>query len=385
MATKVSSARFVGRTAEFDLLTSALSDARSGRPSLVLLGGEAGVGKTRLVDEFTQRSRAEGVRVLVGGNVELGEEGMPFAPVSAALRGLLRDLTPEQTTALLEPGREDLARLLPELGPVGTRTEAGRGRLFEVLIGLLERLAQESPLLLIVEDLHWADRSTRELLAYLARSLRDSQILIVVTYRSDEVHRGHPLRAYLAELDRVGTVVRRQLERLTHDEVAAQVADLLGAPPAPWVVQRVYDRSEGNAFFVEEIVCADLHEDDGRLTDSLRELLLARLERLPQRTQWLLRIASVGGRHVDYGLLSAVSEMPENDLAEALREAVFGHALTVDADETSFSFRHSLVREALHEDLLPGEHGRVHARYAEALERDPTLVPPARFSAEIAH
>ncbi len=386
MATRAVSPVFVGRTDDLDVLLRALDRAASGDPAMVVLGGEAGVGKSRLLEEFAERARAREALVLVGGNVELGEEGMAFAPLSAALRGLLHDLPAAESAALLAPGRDELARLLPELGPVAAPAAAGRGRLFEVFLDLLDRLAQEHPVVLMVEDMHWADRSTRELMAFLARSLRAARVLIVATYRSDELPRGHPLRLYLAELDRVRTVERHQLERLSRAAVADQLAGLLGRAPDPAMVERLFERSEGNAFFVEELACAELDDADCcRLTDSLRELLLSRLERLSPRTQQLLRVASASGRRVDYPLLAAVTDLTEEQLTDALREAVSGHALIADADDTGFSFRHSLVREALHEDLLPGEHGRVHVRYAEALERDPGLVSPSRLAAEIAH
>ncbi len=207
-----SSARVVGRDAELAQLADALKRARAGEAAAVLVGGEAGAGKTRLVEEFSTRASTGGVRVLFGQCMELGEEGLPFAPFAAALREVLRCDGP----AAFAGQEQDFARLLPELGPAGPQS-AGRGQLFELVAGLFERLAAERPLLLVIEDLHWADRSTRDLLGFLLRSGRGVRAMLVATYRTDELHRGHPLRPFLAELDRVRGVERLDLAGLDRE------------------------------------------------------------------------------------------------------------------------------------------------------------------------
>jgi DNA-binding CsgD family transcriptional regulator len=391
MASRPISPVFVGRERELDALDAALHQVTSGKPAVVVVGGEAGVGKSRLLDEFLVGARLAGARVLVGGCAELGEDGLPFTPVVAALRSLLHDLAPDRIDELLGAGRDDLARLLPELGdsdPGPFLGELSRGRLFEILVDLVERLGREQPLILVLEDLHWADRSTRELFGFLARTLRSSAVLLIATFRSDELHRGHPLRAFVAELDRVRTVDRFELPRFDRAEVVEQLTGILGGAPESSLAEKVFSRSEGNAFFVEELACSALAGDPCGMSDSLRDLLLARVERLGQATQQVLRVASAGGSRVDYRLVAAVVDLPEAALLEELREAVSSSLLVARSDEggyDGYAFRHSLLREVLHDDLLPGEHSRVHVRYAEALERQPDLVARHRLAAEVAH
>ncbi|MER5997111.1 AAA family ATPase [Nonomuraea angiospora] len=374
------SPRFVGRARELAALGDALVGARAGASSAVLVGGEAGVGKTRLIKEFTDR--ADDALVLVGGCLELGTEGLPFAPFTAVLRGLVRELGRDGVAALVPGGTtRGLARLLPEFGePDGDGPEA-RARLFEQVLGLLERLAEERPVLLIVEDAHWADRSTRDLLSFLVRYQPTAAgLLIVVTYRTDELHRTHPLRPLLAELGRVERVRRVELRRLTRKEAVAQAAGILEREPSPADMDLIYARSEGNPLFVEALL-----SDGGgvALPESLRDLLLASVERLPAETQELLRVASAGGQRIEHDLLSAVAGLDENALSSALRPAVAGNVLTVDGE--GYCFRHALIREALHDDLLPGEHTRLHTRFAEALERDLSILPAPRGAIELAH
>src|SRR6516225_295270 len=219
---RVSSPALVGRSGELSALNSALAEAGRGSPSTVIVGGEAGVGKSRLVSEFAGRSRGAGARVLAGGCLELGADGLPFAPFTTVLRGLVRDLGATAVAELLPGGAtRELARLLPEFGEPARADDAGeaRARLFEQMLVLLERLAEAGPVILLIEDLHWADRSTTDLLAFLIRNQPSLDgVLIVVTYRSDELGRTHPLRALLAELGRIGWVARMDLGRLTRPD-----------------------------------------------------------------------------------------------------------------------------------------------------------------------
>ncbi|WP_375127095.1 helix-turn-helix transcriptional regulator [Nonomuraea sp. GTA35] len=373
---------FVGRARELAALGDGLARSRAGASSTVLVGGEAGVGKTRLVKEFVDH-RAGDALVLVGGCLELGTEGLPFAPFTAVLRGLVRELGRDAVAALVPGGNaRALGRLLPEFGEPGKDGPEARARLFEQVLGLLERLAEERPVVLIVEDAHWADRSTRDLLTFLVRYQRTAaRLLIVVTYRTDELHRNHPLRPLLAELGRVEWVTRAELRRLTRREAVALAAGILEREPSPADMDLIYARSEGNPLFVEAL----LNECGGgeALPESLRDLLLASVERLPEETQELLRVASAGGQRIEHALLSAVAGLDEGALSRALRPAVAGNVLVVDGE--GYSFRHALIREALHDDLLPGEHVRLHTRYAEALERDLSILPAPRGAIELAH
>ncbi|HZA81133.1 MAG TPA: AAA family ATPase, partial [Actinomycetes bacterium] len=306
MTATLTSPTFVGRTEELARLAAAADRAAAGAPTAVLIGGEAGVGKTRLVGELVASAREAGATVLVGGCVELGGEGVPFAPLIEALRPFLRDLDEPQLAQLVPgPARAELARLWtanqPELGdrlpspsgglgtgPGGFGLGSDQGRLFELLLVLLERLGAERPAVLVVEDLHWADRSTRDLLAFLVRNLRHGRLLLVMTYRSDELHRRHPLRPFLAELDRGRRVERLELERFGRDEVAAQLAGIQGAPAPAELTERIHARSDGNAFFVEELAATAAAGADGELPPSLRDTLLARIELLPEPTQQVL-------------------------------------------------------------------------------------------------
>ncbi|QFR00511.1 AAA family ATPase [Streptomyces phaeolivaceus] len=377
---------FVGRVGELEVLREALARAGrgatgiggdgSGGPQALLLGGEAGVGKTRLVEEFAGEAARGGAVVALGGCVEIGADGLPFAPFSTALRALRRRL-PEELAAASTGQEQELARLLPELGeaPRARHDEEGTARLFELTARLLERLAADRTIVLVLEDLHWADASTRHLLSYLLRTLRTGRLVVLATYRSDDIHRRHPLRPLLAELDRLRTVHRVELPRFNRAEVGHQLAGILAAEPEPQRVDEIFDRSDGNAFFVEELAAAAHDGGCPGLTDTLRDLLLVRVERLSEDAQRVVRIVAEGGSTVEYALLAAVARLPEDDLIEALRTAVGANILIPAPGGDGYRFRHSLVREAVGDDLLPGERSRLNRRYAEVLENDPALVP----------
>lgn len=372
---------FVGRGDELAFLRSALRET----PAALLVGGEAGVGKTRLIQEFldTARRQTEGLRVLVGGCLQISAEGLPFAPFSAVLRQLVREIGVDGVTALLPGGSPGgLARLLPEFGEPDTEagTAEARTRLFDHVLLLFERLSEETPAVLVIEDAHWAERATRDLLSYLIRNLPPG-LLVGVTYRSDELHRNHPLRPLLAELDRVEWVRRLDLDRLPRRAVAELTRGILGRAPAPRLLDEVFERSEGNPLFVEALLGRD-GEINGELPESLRDLILGGVRRLPEETQDILRVASAGGDQVEHGLLAAVTGLDDTGLSRVLRPAVAANVLVVDGE--AYAFRHTLMREAVHGDLLPGEHTRTHARFAEVLDADPTLVPPGRAAAELA-
>ncbi|WP_051836552.1 helix-turn-helix transcriptional regulator [Streptomyces sp. NRRL F-2580] len=366
---------FVGRADELAVLTDALTRAAGREPQAMLIGGEAGVGKTRLTEEFVCEAERRGAVVAVGGCVEIGAEGLPFAPFSTALRTLHR-LLPDELAAATAGQEDELARILPELGdtPRGPHDEESTARLFELTARMLERLAADRTVVLVLEDLHWADTSTRHLLSYLFRTLGSGRLVVVATYRADDVHRRHPLRPLLAELDRLRTVHRIELARFNRAEVRRQLAGILATQPDEDFVDSVFDRSDGNAFFVEELVASRESGCRTGLTESLRDLLLVRVEVLPEETQRLVRIVAEGGSTVEYPLLRAVAGLTEDELIEALRAAVGANILLATPDGDGYRFRHSLVREAVSDDLLPGERARVNRRYAEAMEADESLI-----------
>ncbi len=362
----------VGRGAELSALRDALSRARHGEQTSVLLAGEAGVGKSRLVAELAGEAQSAGVRVLIGGCVELGGQGLPFGPVVEILRGLRDELGSDELRVLLGPARSEVARLLPELGEdegLPARSDAAP-RVQELLLGLLSRLAEERPLLLVFEDLQWVDRSTLELIALLVRGLAGRAVMVVCTVRPDELLRGHPFRELAARWDQQRAVERIELPRLDAAQVRAQIGAIVDAEPDGEFAELVYERSEGIPLFVEELLGAV--RDGGIrhefLPPSLRDVLLARIDRLSAGAQHVLRVASAGGRRVPDRLLAAVAGLADDELYAALREIVEHQLLTVEASGRGYAFRHALERATIHEDLLPGERARLHEAYARALE-----------------
>jgi len=375
---------FVGRQEELARLRSAFARTAAGEPQTVLIGGEAGIGKSRLVEEFTARLDAI---VAVGACIELGNgEGVPFGPFAAALRSLdSRGLIDRESWE----GRE-LARILPELGEAPARRqqedEYARIRLFEAVQAALLKACAERPLVLVVDDLHWADRASRELFGYLARVSRGGSVLTIGTYRADELHRGHPLRPFLAGLDRVRGLERLELERFDRAQTALQLRGILGREPEPSVVEEVFCRAEGNAFFTEEVACGVAAAGGAapELSWSLRDLLMARVERLPELTQRLLRLLASAVQPAHPALIAAVAGLSEDELTEALRPAFTANVL-VAGERDTYRFRHALMREVVHGELLPGEHTRIYLRLAEALDETPTLVSADCFDVELAH
>jgi predicted ATPase/DNA-binding CsgD family transcriptional regulator len=385
---RVSSPDFVGRGPELTALLAALDRAAEGRFAAILLAGESGVGKTRLLAALDLAAEARGARVLGGDCVTLAEGELPYAPVRSALRRLVDELAPDEVDALLGPSRDELGRLLPGFDVAGSVPAEPAGgvplaqaRLFELLLRMLAQLGRDAPVVLAIEDIHWADPSTLDFLAFLMSNARRERLMLVCSYRTDDVHRGHPLRSFLAEHARRPTVERMELQLFTREELSWQLEGILGAQPEAGLVSRLHERTGGNAFFTEELLAAS--EQGTELPASLRDALLLRIEALPERTQEVLRVAAAHGRVVTHRLLAAVCELPEDVLHESLREAVTHHVLVHDEEE-SYAFRHALLQETLEADLLPGERARLHVALAEALDGDPALVSrEGRAAAEV--
>ena len=375
MATRVSSPVVVGRDAELHTIESALDRAAAGETVHLLVAGEAGVGKTRLTSEAARLAADRGFRVLRGDCGNVGGSSLPYGPFVEALRNLAIELGPVETAAVAgsaarrpDPSRAGLRLARRGLVAVGP---GGSSALFEALFGLFQRLAERSPVLLIVEDLHWADSATRETIAYLVRALRDLPVLLIGTFRSDELHRRHALLPWLAELDRGGRVERIDLARLDRIQVATMLTAILGAQPEagarggrvpPIGRQPVLRRG------------AARREPPGRagprLPPTLREILLAHIAAVPETATAVLRVAAVAGRRVEHELLAEVAGLPEDELLDGLRAAVGGHLLVVETGEGAerYAFRHALVQEVVYDDLLPGERRNLHRAFAEALE-----------------
>ena len=367
MAAGLVSPVFAGREAELTLLADAFEDAAGGTPRTVLVGAEAGGGKSRLVTEFagTVGDRA---LILAGGCVELGAGGLPYAPFTAALRQLVRARGAVEVAGLL-PGRAagELGVLLPDFGtpPAGADPETARARLFEVLLTLLETLAEQQPVVLVVEDLHWADRPTCDLLSFLVRNIQQARVLLVVTFRSDELNRNDLLRPLLAGLARADGVSRLDLARLSRAQAAVQLEGILGRPPGAALISEVYQRGGGVPLLTEALVNPD-GTVSAELPASLRDLLLAAVTALPERTRQALRVAAAGGARLGPLLLAAVTGLDDAALTAALRPAVDANVLVSDSD--GYAFRHQLIREAVLEEMLPGERAQAHRAFARALE-----------------
>ena len=240
------------------------------------------------------------------------------------------------------------------------------GQLFELLLGVLRRLARRGPILLVLEDLQWADRSTRDLLAFLLRNTRVG-VMLVLTYRSHDLRPGHPLRPFLAELDRLGGIERVELAGMGHRELAQLLAGILGHVAPAALVGEIMARSDGNPFFAEELLAAHMRHVD--VSTALRELVLTRVHALSMPAQLMLEMAAVAGRRVDHELLATVTGLPAQKLIGLLREAVDDHVLVVERGVTTdvYAFRHSLVQQAIYGDLLAAQRHPLHADYARAM------------------
>ncbi|MFC4909855.1 helix-turn-helix transcriptional regulator [Actinomadura gamaensis] len=385
----------IGRKAQFGALTAALERAAAGHAGVVLVGGDAGVGKSHLVAELTATARTRGFAVLTGQCAALGES-MPYLPLADALWTALRDpRSAEDERAALEnalAGRPVLRRLLPDGdGAPDEASDLGRQQLLGATLALLGELGGQRPVLLVLEDLHWADRSTRNLLVFLSRVLQRERVCLVGTYRTDDLHRRHPLRPVVAELLRLPNVSAVELKPFRPGETAEYLMSLAGTgakPPAD-LVERVHRRSEGNPFYAGELFAA---VDDEELPSALADLLLARVERLSEDAQHVVRVAAVAGRRVDDELLRRVSGLPEDAAGEALREVV-SHQILVPSGMAGYAFRHALLREAVYADLLPGERTRQHrafaAQFLQAAAPIEAPLPdgnrPPRAAAELAY
>ncbi len=368
MSIRVTSSHFVGRAGELAECEAALREAAAGTPSVIALSGDSGVGKTRLIQAF-ESSASQQARFLRGECVELGEGELPYGPLIGALRELGRCGDPA-LDRLSAPARASLTALLPGLGEAGSPAEredaSAQLRLFEALLELLQLLGEERPVVLVVEDLHWADRSTRAFTAFLARSLRGERVLFLFSYRSDELHRRHPLLALLSELDHGERTRRVAIAPWGREELGEALADILGAAPRDELLARLYARAEGNPLYTEELLAAGL-DGRGGAPQSLRDAFMLRLERLSTEAQCALRVLAVAGR-ADEELLATVAALQTPALTAALREAVEGRVVQAGADGR-FAFRHALLREVAYEDLLPGERAALHLGLAHALDQ----------------
>lgn len=356
----------IGRDVELARLSSVLERARSGEAQAVLVAGDAGVGKTRVLDEVAGRAAAAGMVVLSGHCVDLGDVGLPYLPFTEVLGVLAGDERFAGTLA----AHPVVGRLLGG----GTDAVSDRLRLFEGIAGLLADLSEVAPVLLVLEDLHWADQSSRDLLRFLlsrgilqraAGGAPGHRLAVLASYRADDLHRRHPLRPLLAELVRLPAVERLELRPMADAEVARLVRAVQEQPLPDTTVRRIVERAEGNAFYAEELVAAT-DTGAGGVPSGLADVLLIRFEQLSDTAQQVLRTAAVAGRRVEHDVLRGAVGIPEEELESALREAVGRQLLAPGAGDT-YAFRHALAREAVYADLLPGERARLHGAFARLL------------------
>jgi DNA-binding CsgD family transcriptional regulator/tetratricopeptide (TPR) repeat protein len=398
----------VGRDDALAAAGEAVRAAAAGEARVVIVAGEAGVGKTRLVRELAARTAAEDTILLWGDCVPLDAGDLPYGAVIAALRTLPRELDAPTLERILGPWRQELARLLPELADSSTggaratgegRAGAGSGaaaeggaaagggsqaRLFELLLGALVRLAGDRPILLVIEDVHWADRATRALLHFLAHNVRAERIAIVLTYRTDEVGIGDPASRVLADLRRLAHATAIELERLSRTETGLQLSGILGGVADDATVTWVHGRAGGNPYFAEEVLAAG-HVARDEVPAGLRELLLARILGLPPDVRDLVALAATLGAVVDCDVLRRASGMGATAFATALRALVDAQVLVPDGGTDRYRFRHALGRDAVYADQLPTERRGLHARAAAALAAGPEARrDPAAWSA-LAH
>jgi DNA-binding CsgD family transcriptional regulator len=334
----------VGRARELGELERALDAAQSRDGNTVLVAGEAGIGKTRLATELAGRARGAGFEVLVGRAIDLVGTELPYQPFVEALRPVGK---PRQ---------------------VGDQTAGSQLRVFEETLALLANRAAAAPVLLVLEDLHWADTSTLDLVVFLAHNFDDRPILLLATIRADEPSSADRMRRLSDGVLRSGSAIVLELGPLAHDELTELLAARADGSLPTTLADAIAARSEGNPFFAEELLAA-AGDERGELPRSLRDVLLQRVARLDTATRSLLRLAAAAGREVEYPLLRAAAGLPEDDLRESLRRAVEHGVLVADQATGSFRFRHALLAEAIYATVLPGEREELHARLAEELAR----------------
>jgi DNA-binding CsgD family transcriptional regulator/tetratricopeptide (TPR) repeat protein len=337
---------FVGRARELEALGRALDATQAGTGATVLVAGEAGIGKTRLASELATRARDGGFEVLLGRSIDLVGTELPYQPFVEALRPLGK---------------------LP-------RKAGSQLRVFERTLAMLGDRTAVAPVLLVLEDLHWADTSTLDLVVFLAHNLDDRHVLALATYRADDPTSAERMRRFADSVRRSGSATLLELGPLEHDDLAALLVARAGAPVPAALTDTIAARSEGNPLFAEELLAAS-REAEGALPRGLRDLLLQRVAGLDRPTQSLLRLAAATGHDVSHPLLRATAALPERDVRESLRRAVEHGVLVADQATGNFRFRHALLAEAIYATILPGEREELHAKLADQLARSGAASP----------
>lgn len=371
---RVSSEKIVGRADELatvDAALDALVADDAARPKVLLVSGEAGIGKTRLLESLASRGRRLGAVVAIGGCLEHGSEIRPLGPIVEILTALL-DSYPESGAEihhdlgwLLDANQDDPEAGLPD-----------PAQMYSLVGALIRRLAVTQPLVVAVEDLHWADRTTCELFTVLARARNLARVLLVGTFRSDELHRRHPLLPFIAELERAVRPERIELDPLDTGDINALAEAILDEEVSQEAAAALASRSGGNPFYAEELLASGL--DDAGPPEPLRQLILARSQRLDKGASITIEAASTVAAPLAPDVLAAMTELPMSAQREALDRLCAEGFL--DFGPRGFRFRHDLVREVFLDELMPGERTTLFGRAADALARH----QPTRLG-EIAH
>ncbi|MFQ6028743.1 MAG: serine/threonine-protein kinase PknK, partial [Dehalococcoidia bacterium] len=398
---------FVGRQREMGELKAALEDALSGRGRLVTLVGEPGIGKTRTAQELATYAGLRSAQVLWGRCYE--EQGMPpYWPWVQAIRSYVRERDPDQIRSEMGAGAADIAEVvsdvkerLPDVGPPPEleSPEQARFRLFDSITAFLKAASQKQPLVLVLDDLHWADQPTLLLLEFVSRELAGGRLLLVGTYRDVELSRQHPLAETLGELTRERLFQRVLLRGLSQDDVGRFIEIATGVSAPSGLVQAVYTQTEGNPLFVTEVVRLLVQEGDFsaertgqrdswtvRIPEGVREVIGRRLNRLSQRCNETLTIASVVGREFTLDQLNPlIDDLTEDRLLEVLEEALSARVIEeLPQSVGRYQFTHALIQETLAGELTTTRRVRLHARIAVALED--LYGPDAEaHAAELAH
>ena len=379
---------FVGREAELGALSVDLDAALAGRGGVVLVAGEPGIGKTRLAEELAAQASGRGVLVLWGRCWE-GEGAPAFWPWVQVVRAYVQAADPTALRQEMGAGAADIAQLVPALrerlpdlpAPPPTEPEAARFRLFDSLTGFLRAAAVRRPLLLVLDDLHWADAPSLALLRFMGRDLEDSGPLVLGSYRHTEVDLGHPLLETLADLTR-GQHRRLLLGGLDEAEVASFIALVAGVAPSPALAVAVHQQTDGNPFFVTEVVRLLASQGQlgqptktgsavlgGGLPEGVRAVVTQRLGRLSDDCRGVLEVAAVLGRGFQLRALQLASGRDVRQLLELLEEAEAARVVeAAPGGPASWRFVHTLVREVLYEGLPTTRRVRLHERVGEALE-----------------
>jgi class 3 adenylate cyclase/tetratricopeptide (TPR) repeat protein len=385
----------IGRETELGELEDTLLAASRGDAAVVLVAGEAGMGKTRMADELIARARKIGFEVLTGACSE-AELSLPYLPFVEAVGNYLARTDLEPLRERLGSSSRELGRLFPRLAGSEAQVDAGdpayaRLRLCEALADLLRVPAEKRGLLLVLEDLHWADASTREVLDFLVRRLRTGRVMVLGTYRSDEMHRKHPLLPTVQGWRRADLVEVVALEPLSADAVAGMVSAIFDVESVTDEFRDfLHARCEGNPFVLEEMLKLAIERGDMyrtekgwerkaltelRLPRTVKDTILMRVERLAEPQIQLLGTAAVLGQSFESSLLMAASGQSAEAVEDALHAAEQQQILEEEPAAGRYRFRHALTREVIYEDLPAPKRERLHLRAAEALRERSAFAP----------